>query len=348
MDVWVYMLGMHRSVPVNYFNVEINERQINWLRNGNNYADVAREAIDTAAGRGFLTEYAGDTNDMKGVLYKPGQYDTDALLEIETPWDFIDALLSQNFPRTPQMQNILRNHIPMPDAVKEMGVPEQQFYNNLENYQEYLKDLDFDTAVLVAEIEEKLLAPLMEANELFNQFRYMTRMYTIISPDEMTRDPIFLFNPDLPNVNNWHRATAKAICKDGDNQADKVLVTLEDGTEMMYDVPKENWDDPILENADMVGGAAQAVQRMYTSGAPEDISLARIAEVDNEFDTITVGLVTDNRPGGTDSTDRPRVETAPATSSGGCTVGQSGSPLGFALAGLLVLVGMLSLRRVRQ
>jgi MYXO-CTERM domain-containing protein len=342
MDVWVYMLGQHRAVPVNYFNVELNPKQINWLQNGNNYSELAGAAVDTAAGRGFLTEFAGDTNDMKGQLWQPGKYDTDKLKKIKTPWDFMIELLAQNFPRTPLVQNILRKHIPKPDSLKELS--DQQFYNNLAKYQNELKNQEFDPELLTAEIEEKVLAPMMEANQLFNQHRYMTRMYTRISPNEMTRDPIFLFNPDLPNVSNIHKAIGKPHCKPGTNEVQSVVVTLEDGTEVKYEGPFGWNETPKLVDDGMMGGPAAAVQRMYTIGDPEDVPEDRINEVDNEFDTITVGLAADQTPGGRQTTARPG-QTANGGNAAGCTAGSSGPVGGFALMLLLSLGAAVTLRR---
>lgn len=39
---------------------------------------------------------------------------------------------------------------------------------------------------------------------LFQQYPYLTRLYTRISPDEMTIDPVFDLAPGLPNVSNIH------------------------------------------------------------------------------------------------------------------------------------------------
>jgi hypothetical protein len=39
---------------------------------------------------------------------------------------------------------------------------------------------------------------------LFQQYPYLTRLYTRISPDEMTIDPVFDLAPGLPNVSNVH------------------------------------------------------------------------------------------------------------------------------------------------
>ncbi|MBI2377801.1 MAG: DUF2330 domain-containing protein [Deltaproteobacteria bacterium] len=47
---------------------------------------------------------------------------------------------------------------------------------------------------------------------LFNRYSHVTRMLTLISPEEMTIDPEFSFRSDLPDVANVHRATRRTNC----------------------------------------------------------------------------------------------------------------------------------------
>lgn len=51
---------------------------------------------------------------------------------------------------------------------------------------------------------EALLPSLFdeETTELLSDYRYVTRLYTTISPEEMTVDPMFTVNPALPDVSN--------------------------------------------------------------------------------------------------------------------------------------------------
>ena len=61
--------------------------------------------------------------------------------------------------------------------------------------------------------------PLLQ--ELSQQYSYLTRLNTVISPEEMTVDPIFDYDPDRPNVFNIHdlsNMTGLYDCeKDGSN-----------------------------------------------------------------------------------------------------------------------------------
>jgi hypothetical protein len=60
---------------------------------------------------------------------------------------------------------------------------------------------------------------------LLSQYPYLTRVYTRISPEEMTVDPVFRFNPDLPTISNVHDLSKDARvwdCEDG-NIANRAL-----------------------------------------------------------------------------------------------------------------------------
>ena len=345
MDVWVYMLGQSRAVPVNFFHVEVSEPHIDWINYGSNYKEVARKAIDSAAGRGFLTEFAGDTNDMKGVIWSPGKFDVSTLETKTTPWEFYQALLNwvnYGFPVTGQTRTLLRKYIPMPQALKDQQMNEQQFYNSLQQYKDQLAP--FDPKAFAAELDELVLKPMEEASKLFDEYRYMTRLYTVISPSEMVRDPIFQFNPDLPNVSNVHKATGHAICAPGKNEPEKVIVTLSDGTELSYKGPFYDYQNPpVLEGADAFGGEAKAVERMYTAGPPEAVKAVDVPKVEKEFDKITVGLIVSETPNG----GKPVTTTHPGTGtdSGSCAAG-SGTPwTGIALLGLALFAAAALLRR---
>ncbi|MEC8024052.1 MAG: DUF2330 domain-containing protein, partial [Myxococcota bacterium] len=337
MDVWVYVLGRARAIPVNYFEVKPNPAKIDWFNWGSNYQEVASAAVNAAAGRGFITEYAGDTLDMKDVLYQPDMYNLDALALITTPWEMVDAMLMEGIPRNATTQNIIRTWIPKPEALA--GLSDQEFYNNLEQYQQELSGQVFDPVGMVDDIRERLVKPLEVANGYFEKWRYMTRLYTIISPNEMSRDPIFLENPDLPDVSNVHIATGTAICPEGTSDATKVQLTLSDGTELMYDIP-DDWAPATLEGGTDDLAPAAEINRMYTAGAPEPVSDSDIARVDAEFDTVQIGLITQD-PSMTSPSRR-----ANASNAGGCTSMGHAPVAGLAVLSLGVLA-VLGFRRRR-
>src|SRR5439155_8382956 len=85
MPVQVYVLGSARAVPENWFHVVIDLAKINWLQFGSNYRQLVTDAINQAAGHGFVTEFAGASSLLKDAIWKAGQYDTSKLAGITDP-----------------------------------------------------------------------------------------------------------------------------------------------------------------------------------------------------------------------------------------------------------------------
>ncbi|MCO4762924.1 MAG: DUF2330 domain-containing protein [Myxococcales bacterium] len=79
MSVRVTLAGPGRAVPKNMLHVEINPALINWLGAGSNYENVIAAAIDEAAGRGFVTEYAGNGSNLANKDYSDKKLDTSGL-----------------------------------------------------------------------------------------------------------------------------------------------------------------------------------------------------------------------------------------------------------------------------
>jgi hypothetical protein len=94
------------------------------------------------------------------------------------------------------------------------------------NYRQLLSDKanEFNGQAFITEFagptrETNFSDPLLQ--ELSQQYSYLTRLNTVISPEEMTVDPIFDYDPDRPNVFNVHdlsNMTGMYDCeKDGSN-----------------------------------------------------------------------------------------------------------------------------------
>lgn len=351
MPVRLWILGEARSVPTNWFHVELNQKKIDWINYGSNYGSLVTEAVNEASGHGFVTEFAGSTESWKSLIYSEGQYDLELLKTTKDPAQFVMQLLQQGFPRDSQMQGLLRKHIPMPSSLAAEGVTEQQFYNCLECYAEALAGFAFDPEAFVADLQEKIIEPQKAAQAMLSAHPKVTRLYTTVSPDEMDRDPLFDFNADLPDVSNVHQASAKAICGD-DNQPQTVIITLENGETFELQGPFDNW-----YNQPMVGGegepAADSIELMSTSGAGRAVPRSTTDYYDRQLDTRTIPNVieelerepdnggpgnpatTGGGGGGGSSTG---TTTAGGTSGGGCSAagGASGAAgaLGLALLAL--------------
>jgi hypothetical protein len=134
----------------------------------------------------------------------------------------------QGFPRDTTMQNLLRQFIPMPQELVDQGVTEQQFYGCLDCYAEYLGP--FDPDAFTDALEEGVVAPLESMQRIVDDNEYVTRLFTTISGDEMSEDPIFAFSADVPDVSNVHTAEAEYLCGDGRSYEEApIRLTLPDG-----------------------------------------------------------------------------------------------------------------------
>jgi MYXO-CTERM domain-containing protein len=75
----------------------------------------------------------------------------------------------------------------------------------------------FNSTTFLRQLYEMVIKPMQETQALFDSRPYLTRLYTTMSADEMTMDPVFAFNPDLDDVSNIHTATQVLECgKSGD------------------------------------------------------------------------------------------------------------------------------------
>jgi Uncharacterized protein conserved in bacteria (DUF2330) len=361
MPIFAFILGKERAVPRNWFEVEVNQKKIDWFTSGSNYRQLVTQAIDDGAGHGFVTEYAGSSAFMKGVLYTPGRWNLDRLSAITDPAAMLQAIQVMGLPRDQTMLSILRKHIPLPAVLRDRGVTEQQFYNTLavqpDAYRTELADLRFDPALFVADLQERVIKPLQDAQALFDKQPYLTRLFSTVSPDEMTRDPLFQFNTDLRTVSNIHRALASGVCGSDGSYQDLTL-TFENGEQLMIKGPVKpfggtGWPYAAAEPA------ARRISLIGRTGQPEVYSRAQAKVADAFLDYETPEAVRARSipggaepgmpipgptgPGGPPGPPGPPGSAGPR--GGGCSLSGGG---GSATALALMLATMASLRRRRR
>ena len=344
MPVLLYLVSDHRVAPKNWLHVVLNQKKIDWLNGGSNYTDVVTQAIDEAAGHGFVTEYAGTSSILDDLLYREGQYDLAALERATSPEEFVMLLLNQGFPRDAQMQNLLRKHIPMPEALAARGVTEQQFYNDLGSYAADLAAAGFvfDPVAFVDDLEERVVTPLRETQAIFDSKPYFTRLLTTVSADEMTRDPIFSQNADLADVSNMHTATATPTCGSDPNQPpESVLIELDDGTEMTVVGPfSQTWPEVTYPDPAADEPAALRIELIGESGPATIVHTSQVNAVDQALDTQEPSQVLADLANGVIA---PVPVPAGPSNDSGCTQGEM-------LGGLAASISLLALlfRKKRQ
>jgi hypothetical protein len=294
MPVQVYVLGDGRAFPENWFHVVVDEAKINWLSNGSNYRDVVTAAIDEAAGHGFVTEFAGSSTIMKDAIYRADQFDTTKLAGITDPAQLIETLLQMGYPRDATMQALLRKWIPMPATVAARGVTEREFYNNVALYK---ADLDaagymLDINGFIADLQTRLIMPLQTAQAMFDQQPRLTRLLSTVSPEEMTRDPIFVLNKGLPDVSNVHVAKASGTCS-GNGGVKGLTLQLADGrtidvgdvAQLFYYGANNPWTyGAALPNA-------SHIELVGPDGAAFEVPRADVKSFDTALDTMSPEIV---------------------------------------------------------
>ncbi len=215
MGVLVWVLGQHRAIPRNYQHVLINEEHIDWFNDARNYNNVLISAVNEAeGGHAFVTELAGSTEPMVGILDGNGnRFGERSPFERLGTGAYLARLRDQGFDFQ-VLRPILERAFPFPQTARTAGLSEEDYYLFLDNnVAQYDPDATIDASALTAEIWERIVEPTRAAARLFRVHPKMTRLYTTLSPEEMTKDPVFAFNPDLPDVSAAHVSTVTNLCE---------------------------------------------------------------------------------------------------------------------------------------
>ena len=350
MPVRIYVLGDERAMPTNWFHVILNEKKIDWVGYGSNYNAVVTQAVDEAAGHGFVTEFAGDSSILDKRLWWDGRFGlVDQLENILWPSTYLDHMLDMGFPRDAQMQALIKKHIPKPAAedLPSDCQTDQEFYTwNISKCLQYMpEDWTFDPVAFTNDIKEKIIEPLKTAQALFDSYTYLTRLYTTVSPEEMTRDPFFAFNKDLPDVANIHQADATAEC-DEDGNFTTITITLEGGETYVLEGEFSPWGpgnpDPMPNEP-----AAAVIELIGPTGAPIPIDPSIAKQIDERLQNEDPSFVLADLEQGIIT--GPTVNANPTTGGGGATLspfGCQGGSLPMApLFATLAVLGLAILRR---
>lgn len=246
LEVRAFFLSDARVGPQNYRHVVVNPLRVDWIARNpeESYRQLITNAVDVthADGRAFVTEMAGPL-----PYYEPGDLlspliDADALASVAVT-DAVDVLEAQGLLNCngeydavchyfhPLIAALLGEFLPVP-----AGLTDYEFYSCLECHVDQIDGAAWDAQAFADAVRERIQAPGLQAQALLAAHPYLTRLYTIISPLEMTEDPVFVQNPDLPDVPADHRGERHTLCH-GD-----AVVTLPDGREL-YLPELDQWPD---------------------------------------------------------------------------------------------------------
>ncbi len=254
MDIRSFFLSDDRVVPSTYKHVLVNPLKLDWPSQASNYKSVITQAVDAdqADGRAFVTEYAGPSDIVPAGGLFSEVWDATPF-EGLAPIGVVDVLESQGLMTCfddggfgtstgggdgsscqyghPLLRGLLQAYLPVP-----AGVNEIDFYGCLSCYQKSIDLEAWDSALFAADMRARIIEPGQHAVEVLNTFPNLTRMYTTMSPGEMTADPFFYQNADLPEVDLTNQIASRGTGCDN-----SVIWTLPDGREVY--APDSSWPD---------------------------------------------------------------------------------------------------------
>ena len=347
MGVLAWVLGNSRSVPQNYLSLELNEARINWFNAASNYNSVVIDAANDAQGQGFVTEFAGASATLKAQVWTAFDVSNWAGFKsrvYQSFGDFFTQAYSQ-YGQWDGFWDATRVAVTLPTGI---SFDDFKLCPNC-----YADRLTFTPASYLAELEKTVIEPVKRIQDVVDAHPEITRMYTTLSADEMTLDPLFTFNADLPPVSNQHTADRIIECNPNVYQ---------------FDAP---WRIELPQGGVVRGTALDAQMRSWSTGLDSQPPNRLIVQSgasgpgkvrEDNSTAINDMLVTYNTdvmngvagsPGGTagagNSAGSSGSAGSPASSAGGggCNIAGGRSSLG-ALAVAAALAAIVSRRRRRR
>jgi hypothetical protein len=271
MDIRALFLGDSRVSSANWRHVTLNPLKLDWIGLGANYREVVTMAVDEpgAEGHAFVTEYAGGSELVPRDGLVNEQWDAGPFATAATPYDAAVLVSAQGLylidgrgecvPAHPLLPGLVANWLPTPP-----GTPSDLICNDLVAFAAAVDPAAWDGPGFAADLDIRIIAPGLHANELLDSWPYLTRLYTTISPGEMTEDPMFHATPDLPEQTLLTQLGNRNVFCDGSASLglpdDRLVALLDPFT----------WPDIAPEQMPW----AETIQYLPAAGAP-------VVEVDN-------------------------------------------------------------------
>lgn len=270
LEVRAFFLADGRVVPQNFRHVLVNPLVLDWPNRAANYRDVITLAVDAeeAEGKAFVTEYAGPSAVVPSAGLSSPDWDASVFAGLDV-LEVVTTLAAQGLmacfdggadascvEQIAVLRGLLLQYLPPPT-----GVAPEAFWGCLSCYADEIDAAAWDGPAFAAALQERVVGPAANAAAILEAYPYLTRMYTTISPAEMTEDPFFWVNADLPDVDRTGEiATQRRLC----NQ--DALWTLPDGREV-YVPAGESWP-----SFDGEMPYEEEVAQMPPAGAPMALS----------------------------------------------------------------------------
>jgi MYXO-CTERM domain-containing protein len=213
LGIRAYFLGQDRWAPSNYAHVVPNALHYDWdSMSYDSYVGMITRAVDEAGGHAFVTDYAGPSANVATDPIWHSSMTADGF-HLMSPIEAIAALNQRGFlsgAQTPaQTRRLLLEYLPPPD---DFPWPPEEFWFFYDLYEDLYADMPtWDGPAFAAALDELVVVPGMHAVDMLEAWPYLTRLHTTISPHEMTVDPTFHPNADLPTVARARQANALVL-----------------------------------------------------------------------------------------------------------------------------------------
>jgi hypothetical protein len=294
--VEVHVAGPGRAVPKNHLHVQLNPLRLNWFDGGSNYGQLLAAAMDEAAGRAFVTQFAAAPpktvtrqtrfgGSEQEDLVPAAALDVSGIADQTTTCAALNLLKLKGFPITAETAGILQSHMGLATGTQADKLAE--FYQNLD----CVAPQAMDGKALREHLDEAFSAPLRNVLPLLQGQQKLTRMAMRISPSEMTKDPVFAFHPTLPDVDREWRAISNIVCSSDGFTASRYRLTLPGQGSWLFDAPAAGQgvsqpfgpELPITSKDPRMTAtpAAAVIELLDEQGPPRPIAPAQIDLVDS-------------------------------------------------------------------
>jgi hypothetical protein len=221
MGVMVYMVAAAQAIPKNYKSLVLNEALINWFGFSSTYNAVITQAANEAGGQGFVSEFAGPSIGFNRTIWN--EFDEQVWNSLQSqaagfplaadggvaasadPWALLNDLIAQ-YSSWDGLRDAVVAGVTLPSDVTLDGLMATPWL-----YQDDAR-INIDVGKLLDGVQLNVIDPMIDTQKLITSRPYLTRMFTTMSADEMTVDPLFSINPDLSDISNVHTAEQVIEC----------------------------------------------------------------------------------------------------------------------------------------
>lgn len=348
MGVLVWVLGDGRAIPKNYKSLVLNDAAINWFDWRSTYEDVITQAANEANGQGFVTEYAKSATTLEEAVITDSEIQYWEQVNDPDAWDGQHGAMLFDVMRTfglwDGFRSVVADAIPVPDGATVddfMNCPDCYFDGNEASID------GFSPSVFLQAMQTEVIDPVIDTQDLLESRPYVTRMYTTLSPPEMTLDPVFDFNTTLDDVSNTHTAQQTIHCSSDVTRWEAPWqVELPSGE--VVNGSGRSW--PLSAGDELP--ASREIRQENASGSGETVTdhtadIEAILAAHNDETPISGDSSGDGNNGSGSNNGSSAGSNSDGDSGGGCTAAGGTTPLDA--GGLLVVgLGLMVWRRRRD